>query len=384
MVLFPSILESEAFSWVPDRLTDISSWHGHIPFAFAVVQLARPRVLVELGTHKGDSFCAFCQAIQKTRLKCSSYAVDLWEGDEHSGFYGSEVFEELKHYHDPRYGEFSTLLKASFDEALCRFQDRSIDLLHIDGLHSFEAVKHDFESWLPKMSSCGIILFHDIHVKRNSFGVWKLWESLKKKYPSFEFSHSNGLGVLGVGAHLPSRLSGFFQSDPQISGAISLIFEILGERIRQMSLNVDMKRHIAHFESEIKSFQTYTGQLESRIQEQEDELKNRKRYIGNLEDRIEEGALENQKKGEYIWELENRNHEIFNNYELRGNYILELESLLSETKEEIKEVISTNTILANRLGRFEKSMVCSSWIGIMNFLKKKWRCLSSNLFRSVR
>lgn len=384
MVSFPSILESKAFSWVPDRLTDISSWHGHIPFAFAIIQLARPRVLVELGTHKGDSFCAFCQAIQKLGLKCSSFAVDTWEGDEHSGFYGSEVLEELRSYHDPRYGEFSTLLKASFDLALCRFQDHSIDLLHIDGLHSYEAVKHDFESWLPKMSSCGIILFHDTHVKSNGFGVWKLWEKLKNEYPSFEFSHSNGLGILGVGADLPSRVSGFFQLDPQISGTISLIFEICGERIRQVSLYADLKRQIAHLDTEIRSYRTFTDHLEDRIQEQENELKRRKRYIGDLEKRIEEGALENQKKGDYILELEHRNHEIFNNYELRGDYILELESLLAETREEIKEHISANSAQVNRLGRFEKSIVCASWMGAVNFLKRKWRHLSSNSSRPVR
>ena len=39
----------------PRRLTDVSAWHEHIPFAFYAVDVLRPSLFVELGTHKGDS-----------------------------------------------------------------------------------------------------------------------------------------------------------------------------------------------------------------------------------------------------------------------------------------------------------------------------------------
>ncbi|GAF78292.1 unnamed protein product, partial [marine sediment metagenome] len=88
----------------PQRLTDINSWQEHIPFAFTIVQMLHPAVLVELGTHKGDSYCAFCQAVQTLKLNCACYAVDTWEGDEESGLYGPDILEELRSYHDPVYG----------------------------------------------------------------------------------------------------------------------------------------------------------------------------------------------------------------------------------------------------------------------------------------
>ena len=60
----------------PERLTDVASWHGHIPFAFWLMENLQPSVFVELGTHKGDSYCAFLQAVAKFSLSTVCYAVD--------------------------------------------------------------------------------------------------------------------------------------------------------------------------------------------------------------------------------------------------------------------------------------------------------------------
>src|SRR5438874_73447 len=49
---------------LPDRVSGISSWHEHIPFAFFALDAVAPRVLVELGTHAGDSYLAFCQGVR--------------------------------------------------------------------------------------------------------------------------------------------------------------------------------------------------------------------------------------------------------------------------------------------------------------------------------
>lgn len=143
----------------PRRLTDVDHWHLHIPFCFVIMAMLKPARFVELGTWKGDSYCAFCQAVDELGLNTACYAIDSWQGDEHAGYYGEEVLEELRAYHDPLYGVFSRLTKCFFDDALDYFKEASIDLLHIDGHHSYDSVKHDFESWLPKMSNRGVVLF---------------------------------------------------------------------------------------------------------------------------------------------------------------------------------------------------------------------------------
>ncbi len=225
---FLNLLDRDFIAEAPERITNVVTWHGHIPFATALVWLLRPQKLVELGTHKGDSYCAFCQTVQRLNLDCKCFAVDSWEGDAHAGFYGNEVYEELKSFHDLRYHRFSILLKMRFDDALTAFADQSIDLLHIDGLHTYDAVKHDFERWLPKVSSGGVVLFHDIHEYGKDFGVWKFWEQIKKEYPSFEFIHSHGIGILGVGSDLPESLHVLFNSSEMESFQIRSFFNFLG------------------------------------------------------------------------------------------------------------------------------------------------------------
>ncbi len=193
----------------------VSAWIEHIPFAFALMEALRPRVLVELGTHYGASYCAFCQVVAKLELNTICHAVDTWQGDSHAGHYDNDVLAHLKSYHDSRYNRFSTLHQLSFDRALEKFPNNSVDLLHIDGLHTYDAVRHDFDSWLPKLSETGVVLLHDISEKREDFGVWKLWQELRDRYDTFEFEHGHGLGVIAAGTKLPVALHGFFNLAPQ-------------------------------------------------------------------------------------------------------------------------------------------------------------------------
>ena len=191
------------------RLKPFEHWVGHIPFAFWLIDKIRPGIFVEIGTHRGNSFLAFCQAIQTVSSGTRAYAVDTWEGDAHMAR-EEGLFEELSSYHDPRYGHFSSLVRATFEEARELFADGSVDLLHIDGTHTYEAVKRDFETWQSALSSRAVVLFHDTNVRRPDYGVWKLWCELAESRPHFEFYHSYGLGVLGVGTDFPEPLRNLF------------------------------------------------------------------------------------------------------------------------------------------------------------------------------
>jgi hypothetical protein len=122
-------------------------------------------------------------------------------------------------------------MQSTFEEAAQSFSDGSIDLLHIDGFHTYEAVRNDYETWLPKMSERGVILFHDTNVHQEDFGVWRLWDELKTKYPHFEMKHGYGLGLIAVGSEPPSELASLFAASGDELEAIRDLFYQLGLRI---------------------------------------------------------------------------------------------------------------------------------------------------------
>lgn len=222
--------------WMPAYTSDVVSWQPHIPFAFALMKLHRPSSLVELGTHKGDSYLAFCEAARRYSTGTVCRAIDTWRGDPQARHYGDEVLKELRARHDLDFGGFSTLTQSTFDDALPLVSDGSVDLLHIDGLHTYDAVRHDFESWLPKLSPRGIVLFHDTEVRRDDFGVHRLWAELSERYGGFSFLHGFGLGVLPVGPEAAASLPDLFQAGERTRDEIRALYRSLGYSIAYENL----------------------------------------------------------------------------------------------------------------------------------------------------
>ena len=201
------------------------SWTGHLIFAGILMKELRPRTFVELGTHLGNSYFAFCQSVRENKLDTRCYAVDTWMGDDQAGFYSDDIYKFVSEYNKEYFSEFSTLLRGWFDDYTGSFEDDSIDLLHIDGFHSYEAVKHDFETWLRKVRPGGIILFHDVAEHHEGFGVWRFWDEIKDRTKeSFAFTHSSGLGVWrkpGGGKCASPFLRSLFAVAPEVLRFIS-------------------------------------------------------------------------------------------------------------------------------------------------------------------
>lgn len=239
----------------PKRIVEPLSWVGHIPFALWIIEQIKPNTLVELGTHTGNSYFAFCHAIQLNNLPTLCYAIDTWKGDEHASYYGDDVYHSVKQFNDSHYSSFSRLHRMTFDEAIPMFGDGSIDFLHIDGLHTYDAVRNDFDSWLPKMSDQAVVLLHDTNVCEHSFGVWRLWEELSAKYPHINFDHSSGLGVLFVGKEQPLPVIELLKAWDTSEGQsiICQFFARLGQCVEFEGENASLKQVVAARDQQIKA-----------------------------------------------------------------------------------------------------------------------------------
>ena len=101
------------------------------------------------------------------------------------------------------------LVVGDFD-SISKLWKTPIDILHIDGLHTYEAVKNDFTNWSPFVKEEGIVLFHDIAVQ--SFGVKEFFRELTGGYKLF-FLHSAGLGIFTRNKDLRDKIMNAFSQN---------------------------------------------------------------------------------------------------------------------------------------------------------------------------
>lgn len=183
-----------------DLLT-FAPWSGHRNFVYDFVGAFEPNSIVELGSHYGCSAFTFAQAVKDFGLDTNMYFVDTWQGDDFTKKYGNDVYTIFSETVNKFYNNQNiNMLRMTFNEAVEQFEDKSIDVLHIDGSHHYDDVKGDFENWFPKVKDDGIIMLHDVSsdiVLGDVMGSYRYWEELKDKFEyTFKFDFSWGLGLI--------------------------------------------------------------------------------------------------------------------------------------------------------------------------------------------
>lgn len=315
-----------------------SGWSGHVPFGSWLIDAFRPSIFVELGSHYGMSYAALCQTVAASQLPTRCYAVDTWQGDEHAGFYGDEIYNDLSAFNAQNFSGFSSLLRMTFDEARNYFPDETVDLLHIDGLHTYEAVKHDFETWLPKLSNKSIVLFHDTNVRERGFGVWQYWAEISKIYPSVEFDHSAGLGVLFVGKEVAPASK--FLLDAAAEGPrfrlFKEVFASLGDSVVKRYEVEVLRAEEARLTGEVRRLLGVEANLSAEVSHLSTEVT---RLSTEMEHKAEQTAIANEELGK----LSARTRELESALTERETQNAELKRRLAEAERQISSFIASSS-----------------------------------------
>jgi hypothetical protein len=109
----------------------------------------------------------------------------------------NELCDLIKNELNPWKDRYTWFRVGSLDVTTDQIPDSSLDCVFIDGDHSYDAVKNDFETWSQFVSEDGVILLHDTCVETingNEYGVKQFFEEID--LPKCTFTHTFGLGVI--------------------------------------------------------------------------------------------------------------------------------------------------------------------------------------------
>lgn len=173
-----------------------------------------PNYIMEIGTAKGGTLFSFCKLAKEDAVIIS---IDLPEGPFGGGYpeWKIPIYQSFKKEKQKLY----LLRKNSHQEDTLKevkkiLNGNQLDFLFIDGDHTYEGVKKDFEMYSPLVKKGGgIIAFHDINkcnpnylkelkeLYNLEFGVFELWSNIKLLYKNKEIiedlkQNSYGIGII--------------------------------------------------------------------------------------------------------------------------------------------------------------------------------------------
>lgn len=157
--------------------------------------------VVEIGTANGGVFYTLCQlATDNAHL----VSIDL-PGGEFGGGYTPDAIKRYRKFRKKQQ-ELHFILNDSHLEKTKQMlvdtlKGAKLDLLFIDGDHTYEGVKQDWKMYSPLVRKGGIIVFHDImtHLAAPRCEVDKFWKQVRRGKTYLEYIDNNDPSWGGIG-----------------------------------------------------------------------------------------------------------------------------------------------------------------------------------------
>lgn len=164
----------------------------------------KPSLCVELGLYAGRSFLPVAWAMKQNNkgraIGLDPYTnkacTEGWPADQdHTGWdvnpltpYYDELMRTAKHQ---GLLDWIEVIKERSMDAVGRFADAVIDILHVDANHSEMTSLRDVTDWLPKVKAGGYVWMDDLHMPTTAKAVAFLDQHcvVVKNYPDERMGH---------------------------------------------------------------------------------------------------------------------------------------------------------------------------------------------------
>lgn len=161
----------------------------------------QPQTIMEIGTSKGGTLFLFSQLAPP---HATIISLDLPKG-RFGGGYPAWKIPLYRSF--ARNGQTIKLVRANSHhphtlQTIEHFlHDKPLDFLFIDGDHTYDGVKQDFDMYRHLVRPDGTIAFHDIapHPEETGCEVHKFWNEIKQDYPSYELVADPNQQWAGIG-----------------------------------------------------------------------------------------------------------------------------------------------------------------------------------------
>jgi predicted O-methyltransferase YrrM len=164
----------------------------------------KPELCVEIGSARGRSACSIGMAL-KENGRGKLMAIDPHRKTEWNDYQSIDTFETITHNLAVlELTDWVEVLRATSDEAAAGWT-RQIDMIFIDGDHSYAGVKRDWDLFVPHVRPFGVVIFHDtlwdlmsnLGPVRADMGVPRFVEELRAEgYPVITIDKDYGVSMV--------------------------------------------------------------------------------------------------------------------------------------------------------------------------------------------
>jgi predicted O-methyltransferase YrrM len=192
-----------AFNFAPFKFINIkpSQVRGEILGLLKILKDRKPRAILEIGTGSGGTLYLFARMASPS---ASLISLDL-PGGSFGGGYGKHKIALYRSFAGPNQRihllRIDSHEKTAVDKVGEILDNSKLDFLFIDGDHSYEGVKKDFETYSQLVQKGGIVAFHDIvpHPLATGCRVHDFWKEIRQAFRTEEFVEDWGQGRGGIG-----------------------------------------------------------------------------------------------------------------------------------------------------------------------------------------